>query len=274
MRRSSEARADARARSQSAANRGSPLSLIIQKARAISPGFLRFGAGLPYALGVYYMFNAILNSTRGKPCNRPQTSSIASWATGSGTSRDYQKVLAARDDEIDRLKRSIGPGSERWKGLIDRRDRARSEFEAIAGQIGRPVNRLSLAPMAFLTLAAGLALVETPVNKFLFDVALQSSNIASYLVSFAVAVFLLICAHLAGKVVRQVWSEFERKLYVSNIIIACSIMLVLACALMILTIGRAEFSAAALSSGLEGLFSSVGDKVTAKGDCSARWRVR
>jgi len=188
--------------------------------------------------------------------------------------QDYQKVLAARDDEIDRLKRSIGPGSERWKGLIDRRDRARSEFEAIAGQIGRPVNRLSLAPMAFLTLAVGLALVETPVNKFLFDVALQSSNIASYLVSFAVAVFLLICAHLAGKVVRQVWSEFERKLYVSNIIIACSIMLVLACALMILTIGRAEFSAAALSSGLEGLFSSVGDKVTAKGDCSARWRVR
>lgn len=103
------------------------------------------------------------------------------------------------------------------------------------------------------------------MNKFLFDVALQSSNIASYLVSFAVAAFLLICAHLAGKVVRQVWSEFERKLYVSNIIIACSIMLVLACALMILTIGRAEFSAAALSSGLEGLFSSVGDKVTAKG---------
>lgn len=69
--------------------------------------------------------------------------------------QDYQKVLAARDDEIDRLKRSIGPGSERWKGLIDRRDRARSEFEAIAGQIGRPVNRLSLAPMAFLTLAVG-----------------------------------------------------------------------------------------------------------------------
>lgn len=86
-------------------------------------------------------------------------------------------------------------------------DRARSEFEAIAGQIGRPVNRLSLAPMAFLTLAVGLALVETPVNKFLFDVALQSSNIASYLVSFAVAVFLLICAHLAGKVVRQVWER-------------------------------------------------------------------
>lgn len=41
--------------------------------------------------------------------------------------------------------------------------------------------------------------------------------------------------------------------------------MVLTCALTILTIGRAEFSAAALSTGLEGLFSSVGDKVAAHG---------
>lgn len=118
--------------------------------------------------------------------------------------QDYQKVLAARDDEIDCLKRSIGPASERWKGLIDRRDRARSEFESIAGQVGRPVNRMGLPPAAFISLAVGLALVETPVNKFLFDVALQSGNGASYAVSFAVAVFLLMGAHMAGKAVRQV----------------------------------------------------------------------
>lgn len=179
--------------------------------------------------------------------------------------QDYQKVLASRDDEIDQLRHSIGPGSERWKSLVDKRDRASAEYESIAGQIGRPVNRQSLPPMAFTTLAIGLALVETPVNKFLFDVALQSSNVASYAVSFAVAVFLLISAHFAGKLVRQVWSEHKKKLYVSNIIISCVIMMVLASVLAILTIGRAEFSAAALTSGLEGLFSSVGDKVTASG---------
>ncbi len=179
--------------------------------------------------------------------------------------QDYQKILASRDDVIDRLHQSMGPGSERWKSLLDRRDRASAEYEAIAGQIGRPVNRLSLPPMAFYMLAIGLALVETPVNKFMFDVALQSSNIASYAVSFAVAVFLLVSAHFAGKLVRQVWSEYKKKLYVSNIIISVVIMMVLSSVLAILTIGRAEFSAAALTNGLEGLFSSVGDKVVASG---------
>ena len=179
--------------------------------------------------------------------------------------QDYQKVLASRDDKIDRLRHGIGPGSERWKSLIDRRDRASAEYEAIAGQIGRPVNRQSLPPMAFYTLAVGLALVEMPVNKFLFDVALQSSNIASYAVSFAVAVFLLISAHLAGKLVRQVWSEYKKRLYVSNIIVATVILAVLLAVLVILTIGRAEFSAAALNTGLDGLFSSVGDKMSASG---------
>ena len=102
------------------------------------------------------------------------------------------------------------------------------ECQTIASQIGRPVNRLALPPGAFFALAVGLALVETPVNKFLFDVALQNSNLASYLVSFVVAVFLLISAHIAGKLVRQVWGEFEKKLYVANIVIACVIMVVLA----------------------------------------------
>ena len=139
------------------------------------------------------------------------------------------------------------------------------ECQTIASQIGRPVNRLALPPGAFFALAVGLALVETPVNKFLFDVALQNSNLASYLVSFVVAVFLLISAHIAGKLVRQVWGEFEKKLYVANIVIACVIMVVLAFALTILTVGRAEFSAVSVTTGLDGLFSSVGEKVTAGG---------
>ncbi|MCZ7596121.1 MAG: hypothetical protein M5U16_15455 [Hyphomicrobium sp.] len=179
--------------------------------------------------------------------------------------QDYQTVLASRDDQIDRLRHSIGPGSERWKSLADKRNRASAEYEALAGQIGRPVNRLSVSVLLFCSLALGLAVIETPVNKFLFDVALQSSNVASTAVSFAVAVFLLVAAHFAGKLARQVWSEHERKLYISNIVVATLILTVLSSVLAILTIGRAEFSAAALSTGLEGLFASVGDKVAASG---------
>jgi hypothetical protein len=56
--------------------------------------------------------------------------------------------------------------------------------------------------------ARSLAAVETPVNKFLFDVALQSSNVASYAVSFAMAAFGLMLAHIAGRQMRQYYSDF------------------------------------------------------------------
>jgi hypothetical protein len=178
--------------------------------------------------------------------------------------QEYEKILAQRDDELDRLYQGLGPGSARWKILLDNKSGARAEFEAIAGQLGRPVNRLELPAGAFYALAVMLAIVETPVNKFLFDVALQGSNLTSYLVSFAVAGFILIAAHLAGRLTRQCWSEFKTKFYVSNIVIVAVIMTILLGVVGILTIGRAEFSAAALASGIE-LFSSVGQKVQVQG---------
>jgi hypothetical protein len=134
--------------------------------------------------------------------------------------QDYQKVLAHRDDALDQLWHEAGPGSKKWAARTDELTRTSSEFEAIAGQIGRPINRQSLPRWAFYVLATGLAAVETPVNKFLFDLALQGSNIASYAVSFAVAVFLLIAAHTAGKLTRQVWSEYRSRFYTANIVIA------------------------------------------------------
>ena len=178
--------------------------------------------------------------------------------------QEYEKILAQRDDELDRLFQGLGPGSTKWQILVDNKSSARAEFEAIAGQLGRPVNRLELSAGAFYALAVLLAIVETPVNKFLFDVALQGSNLTSYLVSFAVAVFVLIAAHLAGKLTRQCWSEYKTSFYVANVVIATIIMAILLIVVAILTIGRAEFSAAALASGIE-LFNSVGQKVQVQG---------
>jgi hypothetical protein len=177
---------------------------------------------------------------------------------------EYRKVLAHRDDELDRLHNTLGPGSAKWSMLVEDRANAQAEYQAIAGQLGRPINRFEVAGAAFFALALLLAVAETPVNKFLFDVAIQGNNITSYVVSFAVAVFLLIVAHIAGRLTRQVWSEFKRKLYVANVILALVIMLFLLFVVSILTMGRAEFSAAALAGGLE-LFASLGQKVQSEG---------
>ncbi len=121
-----------------------------------------------------------------------------------------------------------------------------------------------MSSTGFTSALRSAALVEAPVNKFMFDVALQGSNIASFAVSFVAAAFLLLAAHLAGRLTRQVKGEYRAKLYVSNILLAAVIMLALFVALTILTIARAEFSAAALTTGVEGLFS-LGQKVASEG---------
>lgn len=110
-----------------------------------------------------------------------------------------------------------------------------------------------------------LAVIETPVNKFLFDVSLQSSNATSYLVSFAVAVFVLVAAHAAGKSARQVWSEYRTKHHWSNIALSIGVLIVLLGVVSVLTIGRGEFAAARLDPGLGGVFSAVKEKVVSIG---------
>ena len=98
--------------------------------------------------------------------------------------QEYQRILANRDDQIDQLNDGIGPGSKSWQILVDDKANARGEYEAIAGQLGRPVNCYSMSSNRFYVSAAICALVEAPVNKFMFDIALQGSNIASFAVSF------------------------------------------------------------------------------------------
>lgn len=183
--------------------------------------------------------------------------------------QDYQTVLANRDDEVARLRRALGPASERWKILTAARDRANYEYEALAGQIGRPISRLAMPMSAFFAFAVGVAIGEAFANKFLFDVALQTSNIFSLLVSFIVALFMFIAAHFAGVLVRQTWSEHKRKFYPAHVLIASTIFAVLVCVLAILTVGRAETSAAVLTNGFDGLFSSLGGKVGSGGELLA-----
>lgn len=177
---------------------------------------------------------------------------------------DYDAELAHRDDAVTRLFASAGPGAVVWQNLLDKRDHARSELDAISGQLGRPVGRMGWSKRAFIFVAIAFAIVEAPVNKFLFDVALQGSNLTSYLVSFAIAIFVLVAAHMAGKLTRQIWSEYRTRLHISNIVITALIAILLAVVVGVLTVARAEFSAAAAAASVD-LFSNMTAKVASEG---------
>jgi succinate dehydrogenase hydrophobic anchor subunit len=182
---------------------------------------------------------------------------------------EYVKLLNERKNEILSLEIDHGPRSEAYASALHEYERHDQQFDRLQAVVRRPINNLSIAPWVFWLLAVGLAILEAPVNKFLFDYAIQGSNLTSYLVSTAFAILLLLLAHLCGKCLRQIWSEYRRRVVWHNLIIALLAICVLAILVSILTIGRARYSAGAADPGIGGLFSDIGGQVSQHGFLSS-----
>ncbi len=114
-------------------------------------------------------------------------------------------------------------------------------------------------------LRSGSALLEAPVNKYLFDVALNGSSFVSYTVSVAFAFFVLVLAHVAGRSIRQVWSEYRRKVLWTSLALFLLLSFVLAGIVAVLTVGRASTSAVSELSNFNDLLSNVRSNVTSLG---------
>jgi len=178
---------------------------------------------------------------------------------------EYIKLLTDRKNELFNVEGDHGPRSDIYLAAQREFERNDQQFDRLQAVVRRPINNLHIAPWIFWLLALGLAILEAPVNKFLFDYAIQGTNLTSYLVSTAFAILLLLLAHLAGRCLRQVWSEYRRRVVWSNLIIGCLGVAVLAILISILTIGRARYSAGAADAGLGGLFTDIGGQVSQHG---------
>jgi hypothetical protein len=178
---------------------------------------------------------------------------------------EYVKLLNERKNEIANVDLDHGPRSDIYMAALRDFERHDQQFDRLQAVVRRPINNLNVPAWIFWILATGLAILEAPVNKFLFDYAIQGTNLTSYLVSTAFAILLLLLAHLGGRCIRQVWSEYRRRVVWSNLIIACLAVVVLAVLISILTIGRARYSAGAADPGLGGLFGDIGGQVSQHG---------
>lgn len=178
---------------------------------------------------------------------------------------EYVKLLSDRKNEISNIEIDHGPRSDVYAAAVRDFERHDQQFDRLQAVVRRPINNLSIPAWVFWLLALGLAILEAPVNKFLFDYAIQGSNLTSYLVSTAFAILLLLLAHLGGRCIRQVWSEYRRRVVWSNLIIALLAVAVLAILISILTIGRARYSAGAADPGIGGLFTDIGGQVSQHG---------
>src|SRR5689334_9577968 len=151
---------------------------------------------------------------------------------------EYVKLLNERKNDIAAIDLDHGPRSEAYAAALRDYERHDQQFDRLQAVVRRPINNIGMAAWVFWILALGLALLEAPVNKFLFDYAIQGSNLTSYVVSTAFAILLLLLAHLCGRCIRQVWSEYRRRVVWSNLIIALLSICALALLISILTIGR------------------------------------
>jgi hypothetical protein len=189
----------------------------------------------------------------------------------------YKRTLDDRGNALLAVSERSGPASKAYLNLDERLETDERQLLGIKSAVGRPISRWGVRPRVLFIVGLGLAILEAPANKFLFDVALQSSGIVSYAVSAGVTAFLLFLAHFAGRAARQVWSDYRTKVIWSNIAVLILCLIVGATMIGVLTVARAAFATLGGSIGdlLSGIQSNIQDRgpfgalFAALGDTSA-----
>lgn len=155
---------------------------------------------------------------------------------------EYMAVLDQRGNALLSVNEKSGPLSRPYLTLEAQLHKDKSEHERIKTALRRPIAMMHVRPVLLLLIGIILALLEAPANKFLFDVALQSSGFVSYAASFGTTAFLLILAHFAGSGLRQSWSEMRRRVLVWNVFIFLLGTIVALTIIGVLTVARAAFA--------------------------------
>lgn len=155
---------------------------------------------------------------------------------------EYMAVLDQRGNALLSVNEKAGPRSRPYLTLDATLRNDESEYERIKTALRRPIAMIQVRPLLLVITGIVLALLEAPANKFLFDVALQSSGFVSYAASAGTTAFLLILAHFAGTGLRQSWSEMGRKVLLWNVFTFLLCTVVALAIVGVLTVARAAFA--------------------------------
>ena len=193
----------------------------------------------------------------------PQSALAQSVARRFEATAGYKNVLDERGNALLSVNEKDGPQSKAYSGLETKLKKDEQQLERIKMAVRRPISRWAVRTFILILVAIALAAFEAPANKFLFDMALQSTGLASYAASAAVTAFLLLLAHFAGRSIRQIWSDYRRKIIWSNIIIFLVCMGIATAIVGVLTVARHAFASEGTSiddlmSGIQGGLVSVG----------------
>lgn len=175
--------------------------------------------------------------------SKDSTADLAENAARRATARaEYMAVLDQRGNALLSVNEKGGPRSRPYLTLDARLRDDEAEYERIKTALRRPIAMIQVRPILLVVTGIVLALLEAPANKFLFDVALQSSGFVSFAASAGTTAFLLILAHFAGSSLRQSWSEMRRKVLLWNVVTFLLCTVVAPAIVAVLTVARATFA--------------------------------
>lgn len=173
----------------------------------------------------------------------------------------YKAMLDQRGNALLSVNEKAGDRSKSYIALSEKLARAQGQVERIASVVRRPLTiMLKLSPLSILLIGAILALLESLINKHVFDVAVGSVGAVSYAASIFFTGALILAAHFAGVGLRQVWSDYRRRVVLSSALLFLFLFCLDAVLLGGITVARAvsEFE----DVGIGELVGRVGDMVT------------
>lgn len=162
----------------------------------------------------------------------------------AASAASYRAALACRDTLLGDAFMTIGPASHHWRALEQRLIQAGDDCRQKYAVLQRATDAVRISDGLVVAAFLGFAMLEAPINKFMFDIVLKSNNLESYLVSLMVTGAMLGLAHVAGTQVRQMRGAFEDRFYPGKLVAAAIILALLALCVGTLTVGRASYAAA------------------------------
>lgn len=156
---------------------------------------------------------------------------------------NYEMLLANRLKDIKVVAKSAGPGSHTRQRLVDEMDEAKGRTGTVAGHMNhREPNILVHNQFLFWAGSVFILLIEAFLNKVVVDMAAQTAGGISLLVAALVSVTLVALAHWSGHLLRQVWSDSQRRILVWNVILGLLLLVVVAVAILAIMALRAYFT--------------------------------
>lgn len=164
----------------------------------------------------------------------------------------YEHLLAQRLAGTKAEAAGRGPNSRRQRELDQKSAEATGEFKATQDELDdrAPNSRLE-SPIIFWSVALIILVTEAMFNRVVIEMAAPVPAWFALLISFVASAVLVWFAHIAGMLLRQMWSELNRSVYWMNVILGLFLIALDVVSVLAIVALRGYFTTVDLTTGID-----------------------